>query len=270
MNCANCGREIPDVGQGQFCPFCGAALARPSSPGATEAAIPAEPQFYCPWENRDKLGFVAALSQTWTESILRPVDFFKRLPRTGGIGAPLLYALLIGSIGALFSLFWEYQLFDALQRFREWPPDMPFEMNRNLLILIAPFIPIALMISMLLSSLIYHICLLITGSAKKNGWETTFRVIAYSSGPSILLVIPFCGGIIATLWSWFLQVIGWTQLHDNIPTISSRVIFAAILPLIFCCGFIFLLFFMFASLFKNSPIPDALLGQIVHALLPWL
>jgi len=264
MNCTNCGREIPDVEQSQFCPFCGAALVRSSITGAADAAITAAPQFYCPWENRDKLGFVAALSQTWTESILRPVDFFKRLPRAGGIGAPLLYALLIGSIGALFSLFWEYQLFDALQRFREWPQGMPFEVNRHLLILIAPFIPIALMVGIFLSSFIYHVCLLITGSAK-NGWEATFRVIAYATGPSVFLFVPICGGVVSGIWTWVLQVIGWTHAHDST---MGRVLIAALLPIILCCCFVAVFISMFASLFRDLPIPDALIGQIVHALLP--
>lgn len=266
MNCNNCGKEIPEINQGQFCPFCGAALAQQESaeqPPIQEAATAtSSAQPFCPWENRGTIGFVAALSQTWTESVMRPTNFFKNMPRTGGIGAPMLYAILIGSIGALFSLFWEYQLFEKLGTLQNWPEDFPIQMSRNMLILFVPFIPFALIISMLLMSFIYHVCLLITGSAK-NGWEVTFRVIAYASGPAILLFLPFCGGVVAAVWSWTLQVIGWTQAHEST---TARVAVAAMLPMLLCCGFILWGVMMFASMFKNLQIPEVLVGQVFRAL----
>jgi hypothetical protein len=265
MICANCGREIPEINQGQFCLFCGAALAQPANTGQLSAPSDSPAgggqRFYCPWENREALGFVAALSQTWTESVLRPTAFFQQMPRTGGIGAAMLYAILVGSIGALFSLFWEYQLFDKLGTWQDWPADVPFPMNRGLLLFVVPVIPLALIISLLLMSLIYHVCLLITGSAK-NGWEVTFRVIAYASGPSVFLFLPVCGGIVAAGWCWILQIIGWTQAHEST---TARVVVAALLPLLLCCGVIFWAIAMFASLFRDLPIPQVLAGQILRA-----
>jgi hypothetical protein len=266
MNCTNCGKELPEITQGQFCPFCGAALAPAENSqqsfqhDASTAAI--APALF-PWENRDKLGFVTALSQTWTESVLRPTAFFKSMPRTGGIGAPMLYGLLVGTIGTLFSLFWEYQLFEKLGTMPNWPQDMPIQFSRNILVMFVPFIPILLILSMLFMSLVYHLCLLITGSAK-NGWEVTFRVIAYSSGPSIFLFLPFCGGLIAAAWNWTLQIIGWTNAHEST---TARVVVAALLPMLLCCGLVLWAVFMFASMFRNLPIPEVMLGQTVRALL---
>jgi len=261
MNCKNCGREIPEINQGQFCPFCGAALtyAEEVPPPQLSSATGSE-QPYCPWENRERLGFVNALSQTWTESILRPASFFKNMPRTGGIGAPMFYGVIVGTIGALFSLFWEYQLFDKLGTMPNWPADMPIEFSRNFLVMFVPFIPIILIIGMLLSSLIYHVCLLITGSAK-NGWEVTFRVIAYSLGPYVILFLPVCGGLIAGIWIWILQIIGWTQAHEST---TGRVVIAALLPMLLCCGFALWMFFMFAGMLKNFPLPEVMLGHAVR------
>lgn len=191
---------------------------------------------------------------------MRPSSFFKLMPRTGGIGAPMLYAILIGTIGALFSLFWEYLLFDQLGRMPQWPADMPFEMNRSLLVVAVPFVPIALIISLLVMSFIYHLCLLITGSAK-NGWEVTFRVIAYASSPAILFFIPICGGFIAAAWSWILQIIGWREAHEST---TARALFAALLPLLLCCGLVLMLVAMFANLLRDLSLPTALAQQFIQ------
>ena len=268
MTCPSCGQEVPEISRRQFCPFCGVSLAPQLTPApetpddAAHDAAADRPSFYCPWEDRDRLGFVPALSQTWTESVLRPSGFFKKMPRTGGIGAPMLYAVLIGTIGALFSLFWEFLFIDKLTRLQNWPADMPIEMSRNVLVLVVPLIPLLLIISMLIMSFVYHVCLMITGSAK-NGWEATFRVIAYASGPSVLLLLPMCGGIFAAAWSWFLQVIGWTEAHESS---AARVTVAALLPFFACCGLLVWLVARFASLFKNLELPAAMLQDVVRSL----
>ncbi len=262
MNCTNCGKEIPEINQGQFCPFCGAALAQQENaeqtPTEQTAAATSGWQPFCPWENRGTIGFVAALSQTWTESVLRPTNFFKNMPRTGGIGSPLLYAVLIGSIGWLFSLFWNYQFYDRLNQMQEFFENMPFEMNRELLLLEIPFIPIGVIVLLFLLSFVYHPCLLITGGAK-NGWEVTFRVIAYSNGPWIFLFAPMCGGLVAFFWWLTLLIIGWTQAHEST---TARVVVAALLPMLLCCGLILWGVMMFASMFRDLPIPEVVIEQV--------
>jgi len=273
MNCPNCGQEVSEISRGQFCPYCGASLT-PRSGEAPSNATPTfeqpssstggERQFSCAWENRDKLGFIAALSQTWTESVLRPTEFFRKMPRTGGIGAPLLYAVLIQTIASLFWLFWEYLFFDSLGSFREWPEGMPFQMNRGLLITLMPFIPFLVIIGVFIESFIYHVCLLITGSAK-YGWEATFRVLAYACGPSIFLFVPFCGGVVGGVWSLVLEIIGWREAHEST---TGRVVIAALLPLLLCCCVIFWAIFMFGSVFKNLPIPGVMVGQVLRAIWP--
>lgn len=268
MNCRNCGREVSPTTQGQFCPFCGAALL-PSGDAGRSSVPPAPPatsagrQFYCAWENRATLGFVTALSQTWTESIMRPSVFFRQMPRTGGIGGPLLYAVLIGTIGGLFSLFWEYVLFDKLGTWPRWSGEMPLELSRGLLLMAVPFIPFAILLIVLLISFVYHLCLLITGSAK-SGWEATLRVIAFASGPAIFLFVPVCGGLVAAGWSWILQIIGWSEAHE---TTTGRVLLAALLPLLVCCTLALMGIAMFANLLRGLELPTVLTEQLIRALL---
>src|SRR5260370_11339809 len=55
------------------------------------------------WGRRDELGFVTALVETAKEVLTGPSDFFRRMPVAGGIGSPLLYAVVIGYLGLLLS-----------------------------------------------------------------------------------------------------------------------------------------------------------------------
>ena len=56
-----------------------------------------------PWERRQEIGFVTALVETTKEVLTGPSDFFRRMPVAGGIGSPLLYAVVIGYLGLLLS-----------------------------------------------------------------------------------------------------------------------------------------------------------------------
>ena len=57
-----------------------------------------------PWDRREELGFVSALVETTKEVLTGPSDFFRRMPVAGGIGSPLLYAVVIGYLGLLLSV----------------------------------------------------------------------------------------------------------------------------------------------------------------------
>ena len=89
---------------------------------------------------------------------------------------------------------------------------------------------------------ILHVCLLITGG-EKNGFEATFRVVAYSSGATALFqVLPFCGGIIGGIWALVAQIIGAREMHE---TTTGKAVVAVLLPLICCCGCAIILFMIF-------------------------
>ena len=68
------------------------------------------------------------------------------------------------------------------------------------------------------------------------GYESTFRVIAYSSGSTALFyAVPFCGGLVAFIWSLVVQIIGVKEIHG---TTTGTAVMAVLLPfLVCCCGF---------------------------------
>ena len=66
-----------------------------------------------PWEHMKELGFFPAIWQTIVAMLTKPVATFANMRTEGGIGMPLLYALILGSIGGFIGLVWQ-TLFSAL------------------------------------------------------------------------------------------------------------------------------------------------------------
>ncbi len=265
--CPNCHQQIPEISAGKFCPFCGAPLlpeavtapfaageptgAAGASTSAPESVAPgAVPQSYVHWEDRQRLGFLPAFSQTWSDSVFRPTEFFRRAPKAGNLGAALLYAVLIGTAGGLLSIFWQYLFWDSLSNWESLGRITGQEISRNLLGFWALLIPFVAIISIFIASFIFHICLMITGSSR-NGFEATLRGYCYSCGPYLFVLAPVCGGLLAVVWQYVLMVIGWRELHEST---TGRVLFAALLPFILCCGAIMMFAWSLTGLFNRLSI----------------
>src|SRR5512143_2193864 len=105
-SCPNCGRILPNEGD-RFCPFCGAVVPAPSAGPRLPESSPAlggsgEPPRGTPWERRAEIGVGSALVETTKEVLLAPTAFFRHMPVSGGIGAPLGYAVILGCLGVVF------------------------------------------------------------------------------------------------------------------------------------------------------------------------
>jgi hypothetical protein len=53
-----------------------------------------------------------------------------------------------------------------------------------------------------------------------------------------LLIVPVCGSLIVGIWGLVLYCIGLARTHE---TDTGRAVLAVLLPLILCCGGLFLL-----------------------------
>src|SRR3989442_740314 len=71
----------------------------PSPGGPGGPGGPGEEQPGLPWENRARLGFGAALVQTVKGVLLEPNATFRIMKKRGGLGDPLGYGVLLGSLG---------------------------------------------------------------------------------------------------------------------------------------------------------------------------
>lgn len=193
-----------------------------------------------PWERRHEIGFATALIETTQRVLTAPSAFFRAMPVTGGIGSPLLYAVLVGYAGIVISAFYSFVLESvmgsAFTRFGGGGSDamaglMPYLQGGIGLGLQLIFGPVFLVIGLFLFAGIVHLALLALGGAAR-GFEATFRVACYIEAASLLNIIPGCGGLIATVAMLVLAIIGIAEAHG---TTRGRAAAAVLLPIVVCC-----------------------------------
>lgn len=245
MFCPHCGNE---VGEGQvFCQHCGMRLGMP-----VPAPTPGEAggREKTPWEAREAYGFFGGLFKTMKQVLFSPAEFFKTMPVKEGLTDPLLYALIVGMVGLMFSYTWQILLNGSVQGFM--PPEMRTSqyqifqgINIAALAILSPFM---LIIGMFIGAGMLHLFLLLVRGARA-GFEATFRVVAYCFSPNILLVIPVCGGVIAWIWSLVITIIGLKAAHE---ISGGKAAFAVLFPLLLCCGFVTLLVLVFMGALAAS------------------
>lgn len=219
--CGNCEGDIKNIKSG-ICPHC-----------KTPFELPLEP---IPWEQRSSLGFVGAFTGTLILSLTKPKEFFKRVPTSGGFSSPIIYALIGGLIGTWLNLAW--QMLFIYIGFIDSDAQSP-DSSMGLSIMITVLSPIIIPFGLLVGTGIIQLALMILG-VKNSNYETTFRVICYSSGAAILGVIPVVGSMIGAFITVSLEAMGLREVYN----ISLRRGFAAV---------IFPILFLFIILLMASP-----------------
>ncbi len=248
MFCPKCGKE---VSEGQiFCQYCGARLVEEAFPAAEASTSQLSTREKTPWEDREARGFFNGLFATMREVLLRPSEFFKKMPLTGGLTDPLLYGLIIGMVGLMVSYMWQLAFKGAMN---DMMPGMHAGTGQQFfhgagIAVLAFFTPFLIILGLFLSSGVLHLFLMMVKGARQS-FEATFRVVAYGYSPNIFLVLPFCGGIIAAVWGIVLAIIGLREAHE---ITGGKAAFAVFLPVIVCCGMITIAAAAFMSLVAAS------------------
>jgi hypothetical protein len=185
-----------------------------------------------PWEQPG--GFLDRYIATAKGALLDPQAFFDNMRRQGGLGAPLVYAMLGMFVGFFINIVLQQVL--PFPRFGMGPVSVR-EPAVGFGIVAAIFIvPCLSILFLFVGSGIIHLVLNLLGGAKQ-GFETTFRVIAYthgSTGP--LAIIPVCGGFIAMIWGLIVEIIGLARSHEISPGVAAA---AVLIPMAICCVLIF-------------------------------
>ncbi|MEJ2585975.1 MAG: YIP1 family protein [Deltaproteobacteria bacterium] len=180
-----------------------------------------------PWENRTERGFFKGIFSTFIQVLFSPAQFFKTLNPKGGIGESLAFGLLIGAVGNMLGLFWPTVMMSGGISFMEEPLFGQLTIGFTFLFLMV-LVPVGVLVAMFVYSAVLHLCLLMV-RGDKNGFEATFRVIAYSQAAQGLSAVPLLGGWIAGIWQFIIQVIGLREIHG---VSYFRVIMAFILPVL--------------------------------------
>ncbi len=233
ITCPHCGFEQPETDR---CAGCGILISRPFQYqemhrlyGDRVREISAE-ESYPPWEGGE--GFIKAFFQTVKESLFSPTRFFKKTAAGEGYWAPLIYGMISGIIGFGGAILWQWFFFSRwfpIERFS----DLPY----NFYSIITVGLPVLALFSLLIESLITHICLMSVGGNKK-GFEATFRAISYSFSGYLFGIVPLLGGIIGGIYKLILTIIGVREGH-GIST--GKAVLAIFLPVIVGIGVTILL-----------------------------
>lgn len=190
------------------------------------------------WERRSEVGLFQGLFQTVRDSIAQPGSVFASLNPNGGLIAPLTFYLIIGMIGSLVALGYQFGITlvdpSSLGKGMEGKsPEMVWAVMGTAFVIILVMLPFVLAIGAFLSAGFVHLSLMLLGCAKKP-FRTTFQVTSYANGAALIFqIVPACGGVIAWVYGIVLTVIGIQKAH-HIET--SKAVIAVLLPVVLCCG----------------------------------
>lgn len=227
MRCPNCGFMQADT-QGDTCVRCGYSGEEKQRTGPA-------------WEHRQSAVDIQAILNTLSGVLFRPEETFRGMKKTGGLGGPLLYAVILGTFGGWLAILWN-SLILSFGVIGEGLGDEEIVTYLSYLAM-AFFMPLIVTIFVFIVSAIIHVSLLLVGASTRS-FETTFRVFCYAVGSTETLnLVPFCGGFIGFVWKIIATIIGVREAH-GIST--GRAVVGVLLPLIVCCGcFILFIFVVF-------------------------
>jgi len=235
--------QFPEFGAAGAPPPAPAAPS-PSTPPLNAPAAVAVERTGLPWDRRQELGFLKAFIDTLQLVLMKPAEAFALMKTEGGLGEPIIYALVGGSAG--FIVYFLFSVFLSSLGIMSDRDALAGMMGLGVgTILIVILMPLFLGLGLFIGAGILHLCLMLLGGATRS-FEATFRVVCFAVGSAYpLMIVPFCGGAIAGIWCTVLECIGLARAHN---TSTGKAVLAVFLPLIVCCGGGFLLAMMFGVL----------------------
>jgi hypothetical protein len=198
-----------------------------------------------PWEHRRERGLISAFVETLVMVLTRPAEAFTVMKREGGLGEPLLYAVIGGSLGGIVSFLFSLGL-QSIGLFADKHDTFTAMAGMGIgSVAFIILLPLFVIVGLFIGSAVVHVCLMIVGGANQP-FETTYRVVAFTQGSTgVLQMIPVCGGAIAGIWALVCNCIGLARAHQ---TDTGRAVLAVLLPLIVCCGGVIVVAIMFGAL----------------------
>ncbi len=152
-------------------------------------------------------GMLKQYFETGKNIILKPVDFFKTMPVTGGYKDPLIFALITSVIMGIGLTI--------------------ITLGVGFLAII--FAPIAVTISVFLAALLLMVCAKMVGGT--GTYEATVRVAAYANIVNIIGWIPIVS-IIGSIYGLVLTVFGIREVH-KLTTAKAIIAVAISIAIVF-------------------------------------
>ncbi len=197
-----------------------------------------------PWEDPARTGFFDRFVETIKLLATAPADAFARMPTTGGIGKPLTFAIIVGWIGmaiyALWMLLFSGMSLPFMDQSQLGDAGAMFGLSAGITIMLVVLAPIFVIIGVFFQAAILHLMLMLVGGAN-HGFEATTRVCSYTQATQLAQIVPFCGGLLAAIWSVILLIVGLSTAHG---ITRGKAALAVILPVVLCCAFMVAMMFM--------------------------
>jgi hypothetical protein len=249
ITCPKCGFEQPET---DVCIKCGINIPQylkfqeRTRSWENQAREFSYEEKYSPWESGE--GFIGAFLQTVKESLFSSSHFFKKVAQGDGYWSPLIYGIISGIIGMGGALFWQWIIFSQWFPIHRLP-DVPYTF---LLLLVSIALPFLVVFSILFESSIIQVCLVIVGG-NKNGFQATFRAVAYSFSGQLFGIIPYIGSTLGGIYTLILIIFGVREGH-GIST--GRAVLAIFFPFIVMIGLgiiaiFFIMFFGSMGIFSG-------------------
>jgi hypothetical protein len=159
--------------------------------------------------------------------VLHPVDFFSGIPRQEGLRNSFLFALICIVIGAVLNA--AVGLIGAQPNVQSYqgllqPLGVNVQVAAGFVASIVMYVAIVL-ISLFVGAGIYQLLVRLVVGRENAGFRGTFRVMAYAAVVNLVSWIPILG-LLAGLYAFFLQVVGFREVHE---TSTGRAILVPLL-----------------------------------------
>jgi hypothetical protein len=180
--------------------------------------------------------------ETTKQVLTTPTLFFRNMAVTGGIGGPLLYAVIVGYLGLLATAIYDailrgvlgnpFGYFRGGDELERLFTSVHWGANLAVQVLLGP---IFVVIGLFVFAGITHLMLLLVGGAK-SGFEATLRAGAYSEAAMLLGVVPVCGSLLSAVVFIVIAIIGLGEAHGIGKGKAALAVLLPFLLLCCCCG----------------------------------
>ena len=141
--------------------------------------------------------------KTWREVILRPSDFYRRMPKTGGYANPLIFTVICLIINTLLSELFRPSMLKLIGLHNQRPSISIF----TYIILI----PIITILGIFIIAFVFNVLYKAFGGT--GNYEGTVRFISYASAPIVFAWIPIFGSIFG-IYGLYLYIVGGMIVHN--------------------------------------------------------
>jgi hypothetical protein len=261
--CDACGQtvsrsEIIQIGERSICAACKPAVLQQIQQSGVVMTL-GDARTGPPWEHRDQIGYIKTGWATIKAVLATPTQTFETMKREGGLLAPFLFILIVGSIVAEFGV-----VFQALLKITGHLPqnpnyaENPVLRDNPLLMMITgsgwPWLaamavlePVFIAVFTFIVAGIYHLSLMLCSGARQP-FETTFRAYCYSYGAVrtlglaagfvTLLGLPglIVFGLAMSAWIIVVTSIAMAKTHE---ITTGKAVLAVLLPWVLCCALTF-------------------------------